>query len=258
MRQRDGRSSGCAIDRRTMSSADVERAPSAAAAATTYELQPGRLIRIACVSVVLCIVVTFACATTESVIYSDVFPVISETFVTEPGSYIAEFCLGFSAWVLFAMVWVVRAYLETYASYKGDAWARHARRSAYVGYVGAVCIALTAAINMWESFVAHIIAAFTFMFAQSIWIACVLAQLRAHPDAVSTVSYRAKCCALVGATIGVLIFTVLSSAVKREDAYSFIGAGEWLAVFSIIFFAYTIAWDFEAKKVAVVLRVPES
>lgn len=242
-----------------MSTADVERAPSAAAAAAAaYELQPGRLIRIACVIVVLCIVVTFAFATTESVIYSDVFPVISETFITKPGSYIAEFCLGFSAWVLFAMIWVFRAYLETYASYKGDAWARLARRSAYVGYVGAVCIALTAAINYWESFGAHIIVAFTFMFALSIWIACVLAQLRAHPGAVSTVSYRAKCCALVGATIGVLTFTGLSSTVKREDAYSFIGAGEWLAVFSIIFFSYTIAWDFEAKNVAVVLRVPES
>ena len=255
MRQRGGRSFGCAFYRRVMSSADVERAPSAAAAAATYELQPGRLIRIACVSVVLCIVVTSAFATTESVIYSDVFPVISETFVTEPGSYIAEFCLGFSAWVLFAMIWVVRAYLETYASYKGDAWARHASRSGSVGSVGAVCVALTAAINMWESFGAHVIVAFTLLFALSIWIACVLAQIRAHPDAVSTVSYRTKCCALVGAIIGVLIFTGLNLAVKREDAYSFIGAGEWLAVFSIIFFSYTIAWDFEAKNVAVVLRL---
>ena len=238
-----------------MAPADIARAPSASPG--TYALKPGRIVRVACISVLLAIVTTYAFATTKSVIHSDVFPVISETFVTKPGSYVAEFCLGFSAWVMFANIWVVWSYLDAFASSKGDAWRRHARRSAYVGYFGSVCIALTAAINIWESFAAHIFTAFSFMFALTIWIACVFFQLRAHPGAVSAFSYRAKCCALVGTIIGVLTFTGLSSATKREDTYSFIGLGEWIAVMSIILFSYTISWDFDAKDVTVVVRFPE-
>ena len=116
-------------------------------------------MRVACASTVACIVTTYAFATSQSAIATNVFPIISETFTGTPQSAVSEFALGFASWVLFFMVAVVKVYLDRYAT--SDArWRAHGRRSARVGYVAAICLALTAAINYGESFGAHVTAAF--------------------------------------------------------------------------------------------------
>jgi len=215
-------------------------------------IAPARVVTISVVVTAACVVATYAFATREDVIYSDVFPVISETFITKPGSYIAEFCLSFAAWALFAVVWVVKGFLQHKAS-SNEAWAKHAGRTAVVGYVGATSLALTAAINYEESLAGHVVVAFTFMFAMVIWVTCVFAQTWRHPGCASARSRVVKLIALIGAWLGVTIFTALSMFVMREKAYSFIGFGEWLAVLSILLFCYTMAFDFDAEKASLVL-----
>ena len=68
-------------------------------------------MRVACASTVACIVTTYAFATSQSVIATNVFPIISETFTGTPQSAVSEFALGFASWVLFFMVAVVKSLL---------------------------------------------------------------------------------------------------------------------------------------------------
>ena len=210
-------------------------------------------MRVACASTVACIVTTYAFATSQSAIATNVFPIISETFTGTPQSAVSEFALGFASWVLFFMVAVVKVYLDRYAT--SDArWRAHGRRSARVGYVAAICLALTAAINYGESFGAHVTAAFGFLFALWIWLACVVAQLRKHEDAVSRFSMRAKVAGLAFAGLGVGGFTALSALVGKDEsrtAYSLIGFCEWLAVLALVAACYTMAWDLDAKGVSI-------
>ena len=111
------------------------------------------------------IIVTYGFATSQKTIKSDVFPIISETFMGKPQSYVSEFALGFASWVLLTQVWIVRRFMERYATNESDKWRKHASRSAVVGYFASICLGLTAAINYEESFRAHVTAAFSFLFA---------------------------------------------------------------------------------------------
>jgi hypothetical protein len=86
------------------------------------------------------IVVTYGFATSQKTIKSDVFPIISETFMGKPQSYVSEFALGFASWVLLTQVWIVRRFMERYATNESDKWRKHASRSAVVGYFASICL----------------------------------------------------------------------------------------------------------------------
>ena len=91
-------------------------------------------MRLATVSVLLCVVFSYGMATTQSRILSDAFPIISETFVGKPQSSVSEFILGWASLVLFGTCWTMKTYAERYAS--SDArWRRRARRRSWFGYV---------------------------------------------------------------------------------------------------------------------------
>ena len=211
-------------------------------------------MRCACVVTVASIIITYGFATSQKTIKSDVFPIISETFMGKPQSYVSEFALSFASWVLLTQVWIVRRFMERYATNDSDKWRKHASRSAVVGYIASICLGLTAAINYGESFGAHVTAAFGFLFALWIWLACVVAQLTKHEGAVSRWSARAKAAGLALAGLGVGGFTALSALVGKDEsrtAYSLIGFCEWLAVLALVAACYTMAWDLDAKGVSI-------
>lgn len=221
------------------------------------EMRASTLVRLATVSVLLCVVFTYAMATTQSRILSDAFPVISETFVGKPQSSVSEFILGWASLVLFGMSWTMTTYLERYAS-RDASWRRRARRTMWFGYAAAVALALTATISYDESFRAHITAAFGFLFSMVIWLALVIHQLRRHPNAVSQLSLRVKTAACVAAGSGVFGFLALSGATTKEKAYSWIGACEWIAVLAILLACYTVSWDLDAKGAVFLVRFDAS
>ena len=210
-------------------------------------------MRLATVSVLLCVVFSYGMATTQSRILSDAFPIISETFVGKPQSSVSEFILGWASLVLFGTCWTMKTYAERYAS--SDArWRRRARRRSWFGYV-ASALALTGTIVTDESFRAHITAAFGFLFSMVIWLALLIHQLRRHPNAVSELSLRVKTAGVVAAGSGVLGFLILSGATTKERAYSWIGACEWIAVLSILVACYTVSWDLDAKGAMFLVRL---
>ena len=214
-------------------------------------------MRLATVSVLLCVVFSYGMATTQSRILSDAFPIISETFVGKPQSSVSEFILGWASLVLFGTCWTMKTYAERYAS--SDArWRRRARRWAWFGYVASAALALTGTISYDESFRAHITAAFGFLFSMVIWLALLIHQLRRHPNAVSELSLRVKTAACVAAGSGVLGFLILSGATTKERAYSWIGACEWIAVLSILVACYTVSWDLDAKGAMFLVRLDAS
>ena len=208
-------------------------------------------MRCACVVTVASIIVTYGFATSQKTIKSDVFPIISETFMGKPQSYVSEFALGFASWVLLTQVWIVRRFMERYATNESDKWRKHASRSAVVGYFASICLGLTAAINYEESFRAHVTAAFSFLFALWIWLVCLIVQFKYHPGVISVWSMRMKVVAAVAAATGTFFFTGLSATVTKERAYSLVGAAEWLAVLSLVFACYTVSWDLDAKSVRI-------
>ena len=217
------------------------------------QIRASALVRVACATTIACVVTTYAFATTQSAIATNVFPIISETFAGTPQSAVSEFALGFASWVLFFTVAVVKSYCDRYAT-SDERWRAHGRRSARVGYAAAICLALTAAISYAESFGAHVTAAFGFLFALWMWLACVVAQLTKHEGAVSRWSARAKAAGLALAGLGVGGFTALSALVGKDEslaAYSLIGFCEWLAVLALVAACYTTAWDFDAKGVSI-------
>ena len=211
-------------------------------------------MRCACVATVSAMIVSYGFATTQGRIASDVFPIISETFLGTPQSYVSEFALGFAAWTLCAMTVVTRAYLDAYAC-DDEVWRGRNRRRTPIGMAASIMLALTAAINYEESWRAHATCAFGFLFALWIWFTGVTRQLWAHQGSVSAWSMRMKVFACASALVGVGGFTSLSAAAGKETAYSWLGACEWLGVLSLTFACWTVSWDFDAKGVTLAIHL---
>ena len=218
------------------------------------QIRASALVRVACATTIACVVTTYAFATTQSAIATNVFPIISETFAGTPQSAVSEFALGFASWVLFFTVAVVKSYCDRYAT-SDERWRAHGRRSARVGYAAAICLALTAAISYAESFGAHVTAAFGFLFALWMWLACVVAQLtktRGRGESMQRAregrrDWRSRDWASAGSPRSRRSW----ARTRAATAYSLIGFCEWLAVLALVAACYTTAWDFDAKGVSI-------
>ena len=218
------------------------------------QVRASTLVRCACLGTLACLVIAYGFATTQSRIASDAFPIISETFMGTPQSYASEFLLGFAAWTLMLSVWAYKGYLDAYATCE-DKWFTWSRKGLWFGVSSAILLGLTAAINYEESFGAHVTAAFGFLFAMWIWTAMCVRQLAAHPGSVSAKSLRGKYLACGFGFMGVVGFAALSALVGKENAYSLVGASEWLGVLSMIFACWTVSWDFDDKDVRLTLTL---
>lgn len=179
-------------------------------------------------------------------------PMISDTFVYPPASYVGRVGIGLVGFLLAITVCVVRSYLSLFAC--GDTpprtnvpWRVVTTLHSFIGCVASFSLCVVAAVNERENLKVHFSFAVFFLTGTAVWHACVLAQLRyTHPRCTTCESLALKS-VCVGAEIASLIsfFTLCFVDLKRY--YQIAAISEWLAVASIGSFTWSLGTELDGE-----------
>jgi len=211
--------------------------------------EPSVLGRVGASSVVVGTVV--GCALTImtcyviAVVHGDVainlLPMISDTFVSAPESYISRFGMITSASAFQLLVWVTYGYLKTFAS-SGEIWGWSAFGNTLFGAVAGVSLGMVGAISDAEDNPVHSTFAVLFFLCALAWIIGFTIQLACHSASTSRTSIRIKAVSATVTFVALVIFTTLAGDYKKN--YRYIAICEWSAVASILVALSSLSLEF--------------
>lgn len=176
-----------------------------------------------------------------------VVPMISDTFVKAPESYISRMGIVTVATLLQLTVWFLRSYLCAFAA-PTRAWRCFTLAHSLAGALGSVALGLVGAVNEKENLRAHLDAATTFFFAILAWQIGYTAQLAAHPDATSPASLRLKCACAVTTCTSLAAFFILAS-VDIMLYYRQIATCEWIYAVGSMVSLWSLSAEFGGGEV---------
>ena len=176
-------------------------------------------------------------------------PLISDTFVRAPASYVARAGVGAVASLLLVTTLVMRSFLRNFACEDGsrkDAalWRRATDVHSCVGAAAALALSVVAAVNDRENLAAHFAAASVFFVGTWIWHLCVFVQLCAHPQVTTPASLKWKLGCVVASGVSLAFFFAMCG-VGVARFYEPIAACEWLAVASIGGFTWSLGAELD-------------
>ena len=180
---------------------------------------------------VLVAFVTLATTYTIAVLHRDapLVPMISDTFVYAPESYVSRFGVVTASAMLQLVVWLLRSYLCAFAS-GHRAWRWFATvHSLCGGAVASAAMGLVGAINDQENLKYHLSAATVFFYSVILWQVGYTAQLAAHPSATSFRSVALKAACAVSAALALTAFFAFAG-LDLMRYYTRIAACEWVLV----------------------------
>jgi hypothetical protein len=177
---------------------------------------------------VLVAFVTLATTYTIAVLHHDapLVPMISDTFVYAPESYVSRFGVVTASAMLQLVVWLLRSYLCAFAS-GHRAWRWFATVHSLCGAVASAAMGLVGAINDQENLKYHLSAATVFFYSVILWQVGYTAQLAAHPSATSFRSVALKVTCVVSASLALTAFFTLAG-MDLMRYYTQIAACEWV------------------------------
>jgi hypothetical protein len=178
-------------------------------------------------------------------------PMISDTFVRAPASYVARAGVAAVACLLLVTTLVVRSVLRAFACEDGsrkDAamWRRVTECHSCVGAAAAFALLVVAAVNDRENLAAHFAAASVFFVGTWLWHLCVFVQLCAHPRTTNAKSLEWKCICLVASGVSLACFFAMCG-VSLARFYEPIALCEWLAAASIGGFTWSLGEELDGN-----------
>ena len=225
--------------------------PNAPNVPNTLQVRAGTVVR-ATALVAACVVAT---TTAVSAYLGDIpfdvspVPLISDTFVRAPASYVARAGVGAVACLLLVTTLVMRSFLRNFACEDGsrkDAalWRRVTDGHSSVGAAAALALSIVAAVNERENFTTHFAAASVFFVGTWVWHLCVLVQLCAHPQVTTSTSLKWKLGCVVASGVSLAFFFAMCG-VSLARFYEPIAACEWLAAASIGGFTWSLGVELD-------------
>lgn len=171
-----------------------------------------------------------------------VIPMISDTFVKAPESYISRLGIVTVATLLQLTVWFLHSYLCAFAA-PTRVWRCFTLVHSLAGALGSIALGLVGAVNNQENLRAHFDAATTFFVAILAWQICYTAQLAAHPDATSPASLRLKCTCAVTTFTSLVAFFILAS-MDIMGYYRQVATCEWISAFGSMVSLWSLSVEF--------------
>ena len=176
-------------------------------------------------------------------------PMISDTFVHAPASYVARAGIAAVACLLLVTTLTVRSFLRAFACEDGsrkDAalWRRATDGHSCVGAAAALALLVVAAVNDRENLAAHFAAATVFFVGTWVWHLCVFVQLCAHPKVTTSSSLKWKLGCVVASGVSLAFFYAMCG-VSLARFYEPIAACEWLAAASIGGFTWSLGVELD-------------
>ena len=169
-------------------------------------------------------------------------PMISDTFVKAPESYVSRLGIVTVATLLQFTVWFLHSYLCAFAA-PTRAWRCFTLAHSLAGALGSVALGMVGAVNDRENMRAHLDAATTFFLAILAWKLGYTAQLVAHPNATTPPSVRLKCaCAVATFTALVAFFTLAN--IDLMGYYTQIATCEWIVASGSLVSIWSLSAEF--------------
>ena len=192
-------------------------------------------------------VITLGTTYAISVVHHDapLLPMISDTFVKAPESYVSRLGLVTVATLLQFTVWCLHSYLCAFAvdGRSPAMWRWFALMHSLTGAGGSFALGLVGAINDRENLRAHNSAATIFFVAKVAWQLGYTAQLSAHPNATSTTSLRLKYACAVATSTALTVFLTLGS-IDLKAYYSQVAACEWIVLVGLLISTWSLSNEF--------------
>jgi hypothetical protein len=178
-------------------------------------------------------------------------PMISDTFVRAPASYVARAGVAAVACLLLVTTLLVRSFLKAFACEDGsrkDAafWRRVTECHSCVGAAAALALLVVAAVNDRENLPAHFAAASVFFLGTWLWHLCVFVQLCAHRSVTDAKSLQWKCVCVVTSGVSLAAFFAMCG-VSLARFYEPIAMCEWLAAVSIGGFTWSLGGELDGN-----------
>ena len=214
-------------------------------------MRAGTVVRATALVAVCVVATTTALSAYLGDIPFDVSPVpmISDTFVHAPASYVARAGIAAVACLLLVTTLTVRSFLRAFACEDGsrkDAalWRRATDGHSCVGAAAALALLVVAAVNDRENLAAHFAAASVFFVGTWVWHLCVFVQLCAHPKVTTSSSLKWKLGCVVASGVSLAFFFAMCG-VSLARFYEPIAACEWLAAASIGGFTWSLGAELD-------------
>ena len=190
---------------------------------------------------------TVGTTTIVSVVHGDApsLPMISDTFVKAPESYVSRLGVVTVATLLQLIVWFLHSYLCVFAA-PTYVWRMFTFVHTLLGAVGAAALGLVGAVSDQENFPVHFDAATTFFVAILVWQLGYTTQLMAHQRATSPKSLRIKCACGISTCTGLVGFFTLA-AIDFEGFYREMALCEWTAAISSMVSVWSLSAEFSGE-----------
>lgn len=172
-------------------------------------------------------------------------PMISDTFVRAPESYVSRVGVVTVSAALQLVVWFLHAYLRRFAA-PTPSWRAFALAHSLAGALAALALGVVGAISDVENLAAHFTSATVFFFAVLAWQIGYTVQLAFHPVAATRASVRHKAvCACVAAVALALFFSL--AAVDFVARYRVVAACEWIVAVAVGASTRSLAREFDGE-----------
>ena len=172
-------------------------------------------------------------------------PMISDTFVRAPESYVSRVGVVTVSAALQLIVWFLHAYLRRFAA-PTSSWRVFAFAHSLAGALAALALGVVGAISDVENLAAHFTSATIFFFAVIAWQIGYTVQLAFHPVAAARASVTFKAiCACVAAVALALFFSL--AAVDFVAYYRVVAACEWVVAAAVGASTRSLAREFDGE-----------
>ena len=212
------------------------------------QVRAGTVVRatviLASLTVVTTTLITFS---NGDVPHNLIVPMVSDTFVDAPASYVARVGIGIVGVAMVVCVLIVKSYLNAFAcDGNNDVWRPVTAVHSLIGVVAGFSLTIVAAVNDREDLLVHFMFASVFFIGTWVWQVCVVVQLRAHPRCTSEASVAKKTKCVLITFISLFVFFSLC-AVNLERFYEIIAVSEWVTVGAIGTFTWSLGVELDAE-----------
>lgn len=219
------------------------------------QVRAGTVVRLSVLIAALTVTITTSVSFARGDVPSRAFvPMISDTFVIAPASYVSRVGMSLVGSLSIVNVLSARSYLLQFAVGDGEphgretAWVRVTDAHSAVGAFGSFALLVVAAVNEKENLDAHFSAASFFLIATWLWHCCLTAQLCAHSGATSKESATRKTRLLAVSGVSLTLFFTLTF-LDSVRFYETIAVCEWVAGFASGTFTWSLGVELDGEAV---------